>query len=510
MKHEPIEIIDDVLPLSREVGKGRIPTRGVRARRPGTAIARTSAVPFIAVLLFSAFAAAWFVSDAMGRWRNFQTNAYDLAFFDQIIWNTAHGRWFETSFVEYNFAGQHFEPVLLLFAIPYRFGAGPILLTVTEGVVAALAAVPLFFAAKRFGTGTAPAFALSVAWLINPYTQRAVQFDFHPEVMVALPAFGAAWAIAARRYRLAMVFALCTLLLKEDAAFVALALAGLLWVRSARREAFILGTTTMLYLAVVVLVLMPMFRDGHSSDLVGRYGHLADGRDGSDAVRYTLLHPWVVAQALVAPGRLWTAALFIMICAPFAVLRPWLLLGLFPGLCVALLTDHPPQQQLELHYSASVLPLAFIASMVALGEVHRLQWHGLPGERFAAVVILVPALIGFALMSPLTPWRGGTPPPSDTHIGALEAAIAHVPDGDSVAAQSAILPRLSQREAAYEFPAAGSHSVPIDTTWVVVDRYGAVSSQSLAAGFDVRLGEVRASYERVFDRDGVEVFRRRE
>jgi len=460
--------------------------------------------------LLAACAALWFVSEAVSRHHNFQTNAYDLAFFDQIIWNTAHGRWFQTSFVEYNFAGQHFEPVLLFFALPYRFGAGPLLLTVTESIVVALAAVPLFFAAKRLATGALPALALAVAWLVNPYTQRAVQFDFHPEVMVAVPAFAAAWAIAARRHRTAVVLALCALLVKEDAAFVALALAGLLWLRGAHRASLILGVATTAYLVVVVLVLMPIFRDGHSSDLVGRYGYLAEGRDGAAAVKYTVLHPWVIAQALFAPARLWTVALFIVICAPIAVVRPWLLLGLLPGLGVALLSDHPPQQQLELHYSANILPLAFVASAVALAEVRAACGPRNVCPGIAATVIVVPALLGFIFMSPLAPWRDGAANPTAVHLGALTAAVAVIPPGDSVAAQSAILPRLSQRQDAYEFPAAGSHRVPFDAAWVVIDRYGAVSRQSLQAGFEVRLGEVRASYERVFERDGVEVFRRRE
>src|SRR6476661_2020762 len=64
------------------------------------------------------------IDATLGRHAAYQSNAYDLGFFNQIIWNTSQGRFFETSFVKYNFLGQHFDPVLLVFAALYRLGAG--------------------------------------------------------------------------------------------------------------------------------------------------------------------------------------------------------------------------------------------------------------------------------------------------------------------------------------------------------------------------------------------------
>ncbi|HRC62740.1 MAG TPA: hypothetical protein PLX85_05895, partial [Dehalococcoidia bacterium] len=73
------------------------------------------------------------------------------------------------------------------------------------------------------------------------------------------------------------------------------------------------------------------------------------------------------------------------------------------------------------------------------------------------------------------------------------------------AAQSGLAPRLSQRETVYEFPGEWA-----STSWVVVDAYGFRSSQSIGAGFDAALARVRAEWTRVYERDGVEVYRRGE
>jgi hypothetical protein len=117
--------------------------------------------------------------------------------------------------------------------------------------------------------------------------------------------------------------------------------------------------------------------------------------------------------------------------------------------------------------------------------------------------LFVPALIGFTVLSPLSPLRNHVEPlPSSVHRAAVHEALALVPTEVSVSAQSGLAARLSQRREIYEFPRAG-----LEAEWVIVDEHGPRSSQSVDAGFHQTLDAVRQQYERVFTRDGVEVFR---
>src|SRR4029079_12395140 len=102
---------------------------GIIARRWTEAAAWACALG--AMLLFARL--------ALARHDAFESHAYDYAFFDQIIWNTAHGRLFDTSFLSYNFLGQPFEPVLLLYALAYRAGAGIDSLALTQAWAAGAA-----------------------------------------------------------------------------------------------------------------------------------------------------------------------------------------------------------------------------------------------------------------------------------------------------------------------------------------------------------------------------------
>ncbi len=438
-----------------------------------------------------------FIAVALHRWAAYETNAFDLAFFDQIVWNMAHGRLFETSFVSYNFAGQHFEPILLLFVPAYWVGAGPVALLITQALAAAVAAVPLFGFARRIGLSALVSLSAVVAFLANPYLHQAIGFDFHPEVMMAGPAFASAWAAAAGRPRLAVVFALSTLLFKEDAVFVVLALAAFMYRRGFPRHAWAAAGVSVAYAAALVLVLMPLIRNGQPSDLVDRYGYLLPSGGLVGIFAGAAVAPLKAARVAFAPAQLLTLGAFLAVSVPLLVRKPTLLVWLVPPLGLALLSSHPEQRHLELHYAAEAVPIAFILSVEAAAVVQRRTgvWVGaaLAGPVFAAAL----------LWNPLGAARGEMP--SAQHREALASAIALVPSrGDAVvSAQSGLLPRLSQREHAYEFP---GHAESAD--WILVDRYGFRSSQSIAADFDERLAAVRATAELVFSADGVELYRR--
>jgi hypothetical protein len=227
---------------------------------------------------------------------------------------------------------------------------------------------------------------------------------------------------------------------------------------------------------------MPLVRAGHESDLVERYGGLAD----------------ISSQLGLTSARLWTLALFLAISAPLAALRPAWLIGLLPGLGIALLSAHPPQRALELHYADELVPVAILATTAVASRLTCRPY-------LAVTAIAAPALIGMALVSPLVPWNATGSAPTPAHRRALDDALALVPRDGSVvvSAQSSVLAHLSQRRQAGEFPGGA-----FEADWVVVDRYGFISSQSIAAGYETVLAEIRATFTLVFAGDGVEVFRR--
>lgn len=450
------------------------------------------------VAIASLLAAVWFSKSALERWDNFTSSAYDLAILDQLAWNTARGDWFHSTFASYMFLGEHMQPVLVLWAAVYKvFDVGPPFLIVSQAVGAALAAPLLYCAVRRFGLGAPLSVVASFAYILNPYLHRAVNYDFHPEVLLVLFVFGSAWAIAASRYWLAVLLALCVVAFKEDTVAVAVALAALMWWHGGRKPAAITAGVAIVWTVFVIVFLMPYIRHGVPSEIVSRYGYLAGTKNQADFLPEALLHPWRVFEHLLAPAQIWTLFLFTAASAPLAIFRPKLLPFIFPNVAIAVLSTHRPQHLLELQYAVEAVPLAVLFS--ALGAKYladRVRWE------VVAVAIAVPALAGYIGLSPFSPTAAGVPKVSDEHRAAL-GAVALIPDGRyiSVSAQSALAPRVAHRKNIWEFPRNA-----LRANWVMLDQQGIISPDS-APDFASVAKQVAATFDLVYDRDGVQVYR---
>ncbi|MDB5065844.1 MAG: hypothetical protein JWM18_2278, partial [Chloroflexi bacterium] len=117
------------------------------------------------------------------RWATFHSAAYDLAFFDQVMWNASAGHGLRSSFVGYGFLGQHFEPALLLFVPLYRLHPSPLWLLGIQSLALGLAVVPLWALAREWLTTRRAALVAGVAYLLQVGLARAAGFDFHTEAL---------------------------------------------------------------------------------------------------------------------------------------------------------------------------------------------------------------------------------------------------------------------------------------------------------------------------------------
>jgi hypothetical protein len=463
--------------------------------------------------LLTSIVVAWIVFSwaLVAEHRAYNSNAFDLGFFDQIVWNTAHGRWFETTFVPYNFAGQHFEPVLLLYAAIYRAYLHVEVLLLTQAAVAAWAAVPLFLAARRLLASEAAGLMVAAAYLIAPHLHGAVLFDFHPEVMGVAGIFGAFALLVAGRPGWSLAVLGTVFLLKEDAALVGLGFALVVWLRGYRRHALGLAGASVLYLAVVVGIVMPAIRGG-PGDLQERYGYL--GTDARGVVSGALLRPDRVLRHLGGGGPRRGTSYLLGTQALLPLAGPAVVAAL-PLLVANLLTTHPPQNGLTLHYVALPFALLLVAAVLGaerLARASRLEpvWRRVrvaPRHRAAALagVLLFAEGTGFILGSPLglrfdqRHYRG------TSHTDAVTRVLGAVPSGVPLSAQSGLLPHLSQRREVYEFPRLEGAG------WVVIDRKGWRSSQSRNAGYDAVLTALPAmGYCLVTAEDGMELYHRDE
>lgn len=476
--------------------------------RPAAATDRAARFALSAIVTIAWLVFGWAL---VAQHRAYNSRAYDLGYFDQVIWNTAHGRWFETNFVEFNFLGEHFQPVLLLFAGLYRVSPSVETVLVIQSAFVAGAAVPLYIVARRTLASAGAALMVAAAYLLTPQVHWAALFDFHPEMLGAAAIF-AAFALLTARRPACSIIVLCTLsVLKEDAALAGIGFAWLLVLGGYRRHAILLFALSLLYGVLVMGWLMPALRGNGDPGLFLRYGYLGDSP--VDVLAGIVTHPVLVWQHLIGADQRQALGLLLAGAAALPLAGPAVLM-LLPVLVPDLLSTHDAQRALDLHYGFYPATLTLVAAVIGaarLADAPRLEgiWRRLrvPARRrtalLAAALLLAEATAAL-LNSPLGLRFDPTTYRRTPHTAAIDRMLARIPADAPLSAQSNLVPHLSQREFIRDFPRI-DHA-----RYVVVDlKTWGIWQTSFETYREILWSLPSIGFCRIAEDDGVELYERR-
>ena len=436
--------------------------------------------------------------------RSYHSNGWDLGIIDQVVWNTAHGRWFEYSFRDVSYVGDHWQPILLLL-VPLKWvSGGPELLLVVQAAVLGAATIPLYFAARRLIGNEEGAWAVVAAYSLGLGVTRAVAFDLHAEAFVPLLVFTGLWTLATERRGWFVASSLAVLLVKEDGFLVVVSCA---WVAAIafdhRRPALFLVGTAVAYGAIVNIWLMPHYRGNDLNPLAERFGYLG----GSiPEIAYSIFaRPDLLVNQLASAGTFAAVLWLLLGVALLPLAAPRLLPSLLLVTLPPLLSQQGPQSHLELHY---LLVPATVALVIATLVMRNLAGSKAAGRLQPAAV----ALITLAAVS-LFMWRAPLPPSFagewdrfdiDQHARASNSIVAMIPPGAAVSAQSAFVPHLAERVRIYQFPRV------VNARFVVTDKYGPIPANDLAAGYWPCLQALpRLGFDVIGQEDGISLWEKR-
>ena len=86
---------------------------------------------------------------SIAKHNHFQTFGWDLAFFDELIWKVSQGIEPRSSFNNLHILGDHFQPIILLFAPLYWIKNDVRLLLIAHAVIAAVSTLPVYLLARK-------------------------------------------------------------------------------------------------------------------------------------------------------------------------------------------------------------------------------------------------------------------------------------------------------------------------------------------------------------------------
>jgi uncharacterized membrane protein len=432
---------------------------------PARALARRRGLPLLVVVVAAAGYAAWFSRVTLEAHWNGHTRSYDLAIFDNLMWNVVHGGEFLVSTPagggEFSHFGRHATLLAYALAPFYALHQSAATLLVLQAVLLGFAAVPLFgFARHHLGPWTACGLAL--AYLLYPPLHGSNLYDFHFLTIAPFFVLCVAHALETRSRAWLVLSVLLALACREDVP-LAVAVLGAHHVLAQRRSVagLALAGLGVAWFLAMKFVLMPLASTGGIyADIY--QGLVPPGAAGFGAVLQTLLvNPGFVLGSLLSAAKLEYALLIFAPLAFVPLRRAAGLIFLLPGLLFTLLsTDYPPAISIGFQYTAFWTPLLFVASALLLrrdafapprAEQTRAAWLG----AFALLTLVCSVQYG-AIFQQRTA-SGGFYDPFPFETTALdlerrrlrEEVLRALPPGAKVAASESVAPHVSNRAVAY-------------------------------------------------------------
>jgi uncharacterized membrane protein len=379
----------------------------------------------------------------------------DLGLFDQIFWNTSHGRFFESTMSlglarPHSYLGDHFSLIYLALLPFYALVPHPETLVVLQTAFLALGVLPIYLLARLI---LAPGFS-RLAWVVAYFLFLPLAFinlyDFHELALVVLPLGLALYFLERRQTALFLLCLLVTFFIKEELPLVGagFGLYVLLEKRDAKLGLGVLVGSTVAFL-LLLRVVIPAFGGGSYVYIASRYGQLGDSPQ--QILVTAITKPRRLAQTLFQAEKLkFLTAIFgpvigLTLASGFGVLL------VVPTLAILLLSNYQPQFSFTKQYSAPLIPLVLGTSILGLARFK-------PGsQRLATGAVLLSSLAFSVFLGDLPFSRHFEPRSFETEprYVAFAPNLSRIPPDASVAAENDLTPHLSQRRFVYDIEFEG-------------------------------------------------------
>ncbi|WP_315791247.1 DUF2079 domain-containing protein [Fischerella sp. JS2] len=409
--------------------------------------------------------------------------SYDQGLFDQLFWNTIHGRIFQGSLssgqssaytqdgqiqtVFYCHLGQHFVIDFLLWMPIYAlFPTGATLVVLQVSLITA-AGLVLYALCRHY-------LPPSIAILITAsfYGANAVIgptfANFYEHCQIPFFVFSLLLALEKRKWWLFWSFLILILGIREEAGIITFGIGLYLFLsRRYPRLGLAVCLISFSYVTVVTNVVMPLFSNDNSRlYLTARFDQYVPGNNSPSTLQLLwgiITHPKELIQSLFTPvdrrvkyflGQ-WLPLAFIPVISPAA----WTVAG--PPLLVLLMQDGKSALAMSIRYALTVVPGLFYGTILWWSQ-HQEQFQ--PSFRrwwirFIALSILftitsnpnrafyflVPESTHPLVYVPLTrQWE---------HVGHIRSLMQYIKSDASVSATTFLLPHLATRLEIIRLPA---------------------------------------------------------
>ena len=473
------------------------------------------------MLAAAVLAGTLFGALALLRHWSFHSTASDLAVFDQVLWNTIHGRFMESTLSlarcePHSFFGDHFSPALLLILPLYLLFPRPETLLVVQSIALALGVSPIYLIARRFLPTSGQRLVWVAAYVLSAPLSFIALYDFHEITLAVAPLGFAMYFLATRRTVPMILCLLAALLAKEEVAVIGIGFGVALALQRRWWPSALVIVGSVVAFVVTLKVIIPAFAAGAPYQYLGRYASL--GRDEAEIARTLLLDP-LRAVAVLGKGEVGSKVVFALsLFGPglgLALRSKWALVTALPTLGYLMLSDYGGFHTLHNQYGAPLIPLALGASILGTAALSE-RWRRRVTRGVVASTLFfaftfggLPLSINFAdAFLRGEPDRASSGQPilaREPRYEPFLPAVRAIPPDAAVSSRDFFTTQLPQRRFNYNLVGLD----PCDAEYVILD-YAAPSVNRDGA---IHLAEVDAvkvlGFEEIASGEGLSLLRRR-
>lgn len=435
--------------------------------------------PLVVVLLIWAWYGWFFSNIAVTNHHALHTRTTDLGYYDNIFYQSAHGRPLQCSYLKGNtHTTAHFDPILVVLAPLYLLHPRAEFLLVLQTVWLGAGAVPVYLLARARLGSSLVGVALAGVWALYPALHGANMYEFHSLTLVAPVVVWLLYFLETGKTALYWVAFLVAVLVREDVPLL-LCFVGAYALLTRRRGDATKGMLTIVFsLAYFVIVKKKfmaspdLFNQGQGETYGFAYyfdAMIPTKDDGGKSLVTSLLTNPVFALKVAMEEAKFNFLLLLFLplgLLPFFARKARIMLVY--GLTFCLLASRAAVYTIHFQYSTMIFSVAFVGAVVGLAQLADTSppsWLGGDGKRLVRV-----GSIALLVLTGLLSWKfGGLAQNSSFRGGFVGVArsltdderatyawirqqTATIPVRAQVAATPKLGPHVSNRRYAFAYP----------------------------------------------------------
>ncbi len=296
----------------------------------------------------------------------------DLGNMDQTVWNVANGHGFvltdPESDQEVSRMAYHADFFLILFAPLYWVWSSPYVLLISQVIIVALGALPLYWIADKALKSKPLALLVASSYLLYPPLERALMYDFHAVTLATSLLLFAYWYMEEKKWGWFIFFAILSGICKEQI-WVVVAMMGVyiaIWQKKP-----VLGIVTAVVSSAIFYILfwkvIPAYATANQHFALK---YLSDFGGDMDSILVSMLRdPVLFWRTVMAPDRAWYVFQRFVPVGFLSIVAPWKLLFGGVDIALSLLSSNQFMRSIDYQYNSIVTPFIFITCIEGLSAI---------------------------------------------------------------------------------------------------------------------------------------------